>query len=89
MNNKVKFSALVHNLLLKTGPKNFDRQVYKNLIANIQASLQAAIKKIYNKLDLVKIEPSHVVSIVRTSNAREAQGDGPEDSNHDLHKTKH
>jgi hypothetical protein len=69
MNNEVEFSALAHSLLMKTGPKNSDRQVHKNLTASIQASSQAATQKRYTKLDLEKIEPPRVASIARISDA--------------------
>jgi hypothetical protein len=50
MNNEIEFSALAHNLLLKTGAESTARQAHKNHIASTQASPQAAKKKTIHQI---------------------------------------
>ncbi|CAK9882577.1 unnamed protein product [Sphagnum jensenii] len=52
MNNEVEFAAPAHNLLKKTDEENTSRQAHKNRTASILASLQAARKRRYTKLNL-------------------------------------
>ncbi|CAM6000527.1 unnamed protein product [Sphagnum balticum] len=85
MNNDVEFAGPAHNLLLKSGPESTDRQAHKNMSANLQASPQAVRKKRYIKLDLTQLEPPRANSVPRTPEDRNAQGAGPEDTNHDPH----
>jgi hypothetical protein len=58
MNNEAEFSAPTHNLLMKTGAKNSTRLEDKNCSASIQASLQAAGKIRYTKLDITTLTHS-------------------------------
>jgi hypothetical protein len=52
MNNEVEFAAPAHNLLRNSGVENTTRLAYKNSIASILASPQAARKKRLIKVDL-------------------------------------
>jgi hypothetical protein len=55
MNNKVEFAAPAHILLMKVEAENSTRQENKNCSASIQASLQAARKKCFTKLDILAL----------------------------------
>jgi hypothetical protein len=62
MNNDIEFTGLAHNLLLKSGPMNTERQARKSEIASQMASPQAIRKKRFTKLDLSKLELQRVVT---------------------------
>ncbi|CAK9200940.1 unnamed protein product [Sphagnum troendelagicum] len=51
MGNELEFSAPAHSLLMKTEAVHLEHQENKNRSASIQASLQAARKKRYTKLN--------------------------------------
>ncbi|CAK9854806.1 unnamed protein product [Sphagnum jensenii] len=56
MNNEAEFAAEAHDLLLKNGPSCIDHQTYKHRMASTLASLQAARKRRYIRLDLGSVE---------------------------------
>lgn len=62
MNNEIEFAAPAHNLLRKTCGENTTHQAHKNCTASILASLQAARKRRFTKLDLTLLTASQRVS---------------------------
>ncbi len=57
MNNEAEFAAPAHNLLMKAVPENLTRPGNQNRSENVQASPQAARKKIFVKLDIKTLFP--------------------------------
>jgi hypothetical protein len=58
MNNEVGATVTAHNLLLKRDPPNTDHHAYKQKVANILASPQAARKKRFVRLEWGSAEAS-------------------------------
>jgi hypothetical protein len=58
MSNDTEFSALAHNLLMKTKTAISEHQESKNRSASIQASPQAARKKRFTKLNFNLPDPT-------------------------------
>jgi hypothetical protein len=56
MNNEAEFATEAYDLLLKNGPSCIDHQTYKHRMASTLASLQAARKRRYIRLDLGSVE---------------------------------
>jgi hypothetical protein len=57
MNNEAEFAAPAHDLLMKTVPENSIRLGNQNRSTSIQASLQAATKNFFVKLDIKTLFP--------------------------------
>jgi hypothetical protein len=62
MNNDIEFAGQAHNLLLKFGPMNTERQVRMSEVVSQMASPQAIRKKRFIKLDLSKWVPQRVAT---------------------------
>jgi len=75
MSNKLEFSALAHNLLMKTEATNLEHQESRNHSANIQALPQATRKKRFTKLDFTLLASPRANNDAPISPDREKEED--------------
>jgi hypothetical protein len=74
MNNDIEFAGPTHNLLLKSGLVNTERQACKSKTTSQMVSPQAIRKKRFTKLDLSKLEPQQVVTSLNFEVGQVVQG---------------
>jgi len=82
MHNEVEFVALAHKFLLKKRFEGEDRQLYKNMITNVQTSLQATRKKRFTPLDLKHYQALNAATSNTTPITQNFETDQSESSTH-------